>query len=344
MDRCIHGIEKEVNLVLPYIQLDVEMGALQLVELPAYTGSTLRGALWAALKSTGCMSRMSRSCEKACALPSRCLYGSLCETPHAANAPGRIASAKYSPHPIQITPAGEGGILYPGDKLRFQLTLYGEGRRRVPEVIASLARMAQLGVGKGRGELALTRVQDTSSRGIVWSQDAPDHLDTKPLSPSKLELGAPPSEVDGDDKGEAFSRQRLKLTTPLLMTYRKKEYDHFDLGAWVYSVVDRMVLLCCCHGEAPHYEEIKYLADAWTTLAQSLHIDVSQRTNLTTTTRYSGRQKRKHELEGLRGLVELTGNIEPLYPIFHLAHMLHIGKKTSFGFGQTTLLEPRFSP
>ena len=54
-------------------------------------------------------------------------------------------------------------------------------------------------------------------------------------------------------------------------------------------------------------------------------------------TRYSSRQKTKQLMGGLRGHIELEGNLNPYMPLLRAAEIIHLGKETSFGLGKTRL-------
>ena len=331
--------QQDTSITLPYIKLDVTMGALELVQLPPYAGSTLRGALSAATKSVTCMGKQSRGCTQSCQLPHECFYGNLFETPHTLSTPSRVRSSKYSPHPVLITPPEDGGLLYPGDTLSFSVTLFGQARHHVPRLVASLARMAQLGIGKNRGKLGLKSVSDHYSKKTVWCQEEPDTLNTAPLSPSTILLEQEPKVIEEKDKNLQDMKIRLFLETPLLIKYKGKSYHDFELPVFVQAVVDRMVLMASCHGTAPSYEQIRGLTDCWYSFTQELDVEGLQtRTTLMSTSRFSGRQQRKHDLQGIRGFVDISGNIAPLLPMLDMARVTHVGKKIAFGFGQIDYL------
>ncbi len=304
------------------LKLTIHMGALEMVDLPPFMGSTLRGAFGAALKSVGCAGKEQRSCSKACAWPTRCPYGQLMETPVPEDAPGRIKASRFAPHPIVLTPPAQGGgALFPGDTLTFHVTLIGRGLRLIKPVIAALARMASLGMGKGRGELALRRVVDAASDEMVWSDDGDGDVRTRALTPKALGQTSSP-EADGPIT--------IEFVTPVQLMRRGDVVRAFDLGELVYAAADRLWLLSSVH--APSSPQIDAAALAKAARAAPIEV-LEDEMKMVRVQRYSGRQERRHGLEGLVGRAVISGDAAPFVRLLRAAAMVHVGKKTSFGFG-----------
>lgn len=308
---------------LRILRLRARFAALELVELPDFVGSTLRGAFSAALKSSACKGNETRACEASCGWPALCAYGALMETPVPDNAPGRLKGSRFAPHPLVLTAIGVGGVLFPGDDFEIEITLVGKSAGRVKETIAALARMASLGIGKGRGELALKQVFDAESERLVWNDNGPDELDLSVLSPTNLVLAAAEAEAN-------VSRLRLTLATPLQLSRGGQMVEELDAGELAYACADRFRLLDGMHGSGDFSLDAGAIAkrirdlDITVTRHELRRLDID---------RYSSRQQRKHALSGLVGEMELEGDLGELADLLEVARYIHIGKKTSFGFG-----------
>jgi len=313
---------------LRILQLRARFGARELVELPDYVGSTLRGAFSAALKSSSCKGNETRACQDSCGWPGLCAYGALMETPVPENAPGRLEGSRFAPHPVVLTAPGVGGVLFPGDTFELDVTLIGKGAARVKETITALVRMASLGIGKGRGELVLRAVTDVSSGKSIWSEDQPDELDLAALSPTNLSL--PSSEPSS---ARTPSRLHLTLSTPLQLSRGGNMVERLDAGELAYACADRFRLLDGMHGSGDFSLDAGGIAKQ----IRGLDIEVThhdlRRLDID---RYSSRQRRKHALSGLIGDIVFEGEVSQLASLLQIATTVHIGKKTSFGFGHIT--------
>lgn len=299
---------------------------MELVELPDYVGSTLRGAFSAALKSSSCKGNETRACQDSCGWPGLCAYGALMETPVPDNAPGRLRSSRFAPHPVILTAPEVGGVLFPGDTFSFDVTLVGKGAARVKETIAALGRMASLGVGKGRGELTLHAVHDAVSERIIWREDRPDELDLSALSPTNL-TSAPRA------SSPHVERLHLRLTTPLQLSRGGDMVEVLDAGELAHACADRFRLLDGMHGSG----DFSLDAGAISRRVRALDIHVTRHDlRRLDIERYSSRQRRRHALSGLVGELVLEGELTELAHLLEVAEVVHVGKKTSFGFGHIT--------
>ena len=312
---------------LDYMSCRVTLCAAEPVELPAYTGSTLRGALGGVLKAVGCQLDAKRACESACAMPQRCAYGALMETPVPKGAPKRIRASKYAPHPWVITPP-EGGALFSGDELELELTLFGPARRRLAEVVEALGHLEEIGLGKGRGALELVRIEDASSGEPIWRGG---ELMLRGVTPESLAL----EPQTGDEDVEALA---VDLVTPTQLLRGGDLVRELDVGELVYQCANRLHLMAACHGRTGP-EPIR--AGAWSKRARSSDVTIVEHDLAPVRLeRWSSRQGRHHDLRGLVGRVVLSGPLGPFLPVLRAGQVTHIGKGISFGLGKLRLGEP----
>lgn len=312
--------------MLSAVRLQVIMEALQNVELPPFCGSTLRGAFLQALKEESCLSRTS--CGEFCALPTSCVYGALCETPAPETAPKRVKSSRFAPHPYVLTPP-KGGLYYSGELLTFQLTLFGGAPRKLPTVLKALERMASTGIGKGRKSLRLFRVSTFPEATPVYKEGTIDleGLQIKPLTWEPRESPSDQSLLEGQDL-------LLEMITPLKLQKHGRLLTKIDAGELVYAAADRLYLLSHCHGRpesAPDAAEVAGKARA----AQIKVLEDDLRR--VSFDRFSGRQNKKHRLDGLLGQIRLGPGFGPFFPLLQAASQVHLGNGTSFGLGAIAL-------
>lgn len=140
------------------LRLRVEVTATRRIELPAYLGSTLRGAFGMALRRSACALRRQEC--RSCLLRTSCIYSYTFETP----APdGNEGQRRYAtaPHPFVLNlETGTSGIQETGSTFSFGITLVGRACDFLPYFVYAFQRMGELGIGKGRGTFELLRVHN----------------------------------------------------------------------------------------------------------------------------------------------------------------------------------------
>jgi hypothetical protein len=130
------------------------------VHLPPFAGSAWRGALGHALKEAVCVTRLTR-CE-GCLLLRSCVYPYIFETPLPPESE-RMTRYPTVPHPYVLE--AEGGERAIGEPLRLGLTLVGRANAHLPYLVHPLAQAGQGGVGRGRGRLGLSQVEQEAEPG-----------------------------------------------------------------------------------------------------------------------------------------------------------------------------------
>lgn len=310
--------------MLDYLTCQAKLVACDPVELPAFTGSSLRGALGGALKAVSCVRGASRVCEKQCVAPDRCAYGELMETPVPDDAPRRVRASRFAPHPWVMTPP-RGGVLFPGDALEVTLTLFGDARRRIVDVIEALSHWQDMGLGKDRGGLELIALTDAKTGEAIWRGG---ELSLAAASLETITLEAAP-EDDQTDQVE------LEFESPVQLIRSGDLVREVDLGELVYQCASRLELMASCHGErGPEGVD----ARAWSRIARDAAVELSRHDLAPIKIeRWSSRQKRRHELRGLVGTLELRGELAPFLPLLRAGAVTHIGKGVSFGLGKFSL-------
>ncbi len=201
------------------LRLRVEVAATRRIELPAYLGSTLRGAFGMALRQSACALRRQEC--RTCLLRTSCIYSYTFETPvlDGSEQHRRYATA---PHPFVLNlETGSSGIQEAGTIFSFGITLVGRACDFLPYFVYAFQRMGELGIGKGRGTFELLRVHNLGLAdeacipGTVCDQSmAPRLAPPPPNSPplSKDHTAIPPllnggrgDFIPGGDNGDPIS-------------------------------------------------------------------------------------------------------------------------------------------
>ena len=165
-----------------------EMVAQEEAVLPKFKGSTLRGGFGYVFKSIACSQEQSggKSCQQMCSKGNNaCAYGYLFETCAPANFRGLSAQAE-APGPFVIEPPDDDRTNFkPGDKLCFDLVLYGRGIEYLPAFIVAFDQLGRTGMGKNGGRFKLERVSSLSCESVPASSSNPFIMSSNNGSPTR---------------------------------------------------------------------------------------------------------------------------------------------------------------
>ena len=140
----------ESQVVLTRYRVTVE--ALEPLALPAYLGSTLRGAFGHVFRALCCPARAG----EACPVPHACPYHLVFETAPPPDATA-LRTHEAIPRPFVIAPPPAGAREHPaGSEVVFDLTLVGRAREFFPHFVVTLREID--GLGRGRRAVRLTGI------------------------------------------------------------------------------------------------------------------------------------------------------------------------------------------
>ncbi|MDP2811902.1 MAG: CRISPR system precrRNA processing endoribonuclease RAMP protein Cas6 [Rhodocyclaceae bacterium] len=299
---------------LPLARYRLEFVVETPLYLPAYAGSTLRGAFGGALRATACMTQR-KTCEP-CPLLRTCPYAAIFETPPPAE---DHALQKFTqvPHPYVIEPPGWGEKSYaPGEPLAFHLVLAGRALDQLPLMLWAFVKAFWRGVGKGDGAARLSRVVHVGAIETIVLENPESAVAEHPRAVPQV-LTFPNDAVT------------LSIDTPLRLQRNGRPIDAADLSArdLLTALVRRIALIHEFHGAGP-------LPLNFTDLARRAESIASEKDlRWRDWTRYSSRQKQKMALGGVVGHWTLRGDLAPFLPFLHLGQWLHAGKGATFGLG-----------
>lgn len=304
-------------IVLPLARYRLDFTVDTPLHLPAYAGSTLRGAFGGALRASACMTRQ-KSCD-GCPLLSTCPYALVFETRPPA---GGHALQKFSqvPHPYVIEPPQWGERDYaPGEMLSFHLVLAGRALDQLALIVWAFVRAFQRGVGRGDGTAQLMRIVhlgDTETPLLEGPAGSlAEHATAVPPAPTFAESAT------------------LCIDTPLRLQKNGHPIDAAALTAreLLMALVRRTALICEFHGTGPLSLDFSGLAQQAATIVSEKNLHWRD------WTRYSSRQQQKMALGGVVGNWKLSGDLTLFMPFLHLGQWLHVGKEATFGLGRYRL-------
>jgi len=301
----------------PLARYRLEFEVTTPLHLPAYAGSTLRGAWGAALRAASCMTKQA-ACE-GCPLLATCPYAAIFESRPPQDGEPLLQDFSQVPKPYVIEPPELGERDYaPGEKLAFDLVLAGRALEHLPLILWAHVKAFRRGVGRGDGTAKLLCVVHCGDCETVVL-DGPegsilDHTAAVPPAPTF---------------GEHSETITLRFYTPLRLQSngRRASADELTAHKLLMALVRRTALIARFHG--PGRLDLDF-----TDLARRAD-GIASQTNLRWRdwTRYSSRQRQKMALGGVVGEWTLTGDLAPFAPFLHLGQWLHVGKEATFGLG-----------
>lgn len=300
-------------ITLPLARYRLEFAVETPLHLPAYAGSTLRGAFGGALRAASCMTKQ-KTCD-GCPLIATCPYAIVFETrpPEGAHP---LQKFSHVPHPYVIEPPQWGERDYlPGETLAFHIVLAGRALEQLALVVWAFVKAFQRGVGRGDGTARLSRVVHVGAVDTVVLEGIDtaliDHDTTVPPAPAL---------------GKAVT---LCFDTPLRLqdNGRRASAEEYTPRRLLMALVRRIALIAEFHGAGRLALDFPALAQAAERLGSEKDLHWRD------WRRYSSRQQQKMDLGGVVGSWRLTGELAPFAPLLHLGQWLHVGKEATFGLG-----------
>lgn len=300
----------------------LKLAARDPLELPAFAGSLVRGALGAALRQVSCTTG-EPTCTGCPEIPI-CPYGYGFETPLPADSPDHGAGP-FVPHPFVLS-LDAPARLAPGDPFTIELALIGRGRFHLASFVEALRWLSRRGLSSRRGRFAIERVEDISPRG-------PRAI----LLPEQAAFLAEPTDWTLADLARpAAGTLTLTTLSPMRLLARGEPVAELDLSLLLRALFRRIGALARYHcGFEPRVDYRGLLEHARTRTRV-----VERRLVWKELPRYSARQKRRMVLGGLEGSLAFEGDLAPALPFLLLGELLQVGKGTSFGLGRYRLDGP----
>ena len=311
--------------------------------LPRYKGSTLRGGFGHAFKKVNCVAK-GDSCED-CILTDNCLYNYVFNTPLPEDSE-MMKKYPYAPHPFLIEPPEEEKREYErGDRIEFGLVLIGKVLKQLPYFVYAFQKLGELGLGKGRGEYEVERVEFSPLKGdgeshIVYGcgggdGEAESNDGKEGLREWKEWIRFPELNSNNFNVSEKFT---INLRTPLRVKYQGSLVNDLQFHILFRNLLRRTSLLSFFHCEQEMEVDFEGLIEAAKRVEK-----VEDETEWYDWKRFSGRQQKWIKMGGIVG--KATFNTEQLdeemeenfTSLLRLGEYIHVGKSTAFGMGRYEL-------
>ena len=305
------------------IKFVLTLNALDVINLPAYKGSTLRGGFGNAFKKVVCAIK-NKDCDE-CMLKAKCIYSYVFETPPSENSE-ILRKYEKAPHPFIIEPPLEQKRLYnPGETLTFNLILIGKAIDYLPYFIYTFEELGKIGIGKGRGKYEIKEVS-FDGKEMYNSSDKqlksfPSHLQS--ISNVLTQNPAPVSFKQGS------KLITLNFLTPSRIVVNEDLVVDLEFHHLIRSLLRRISTLSYFHfGE-------RLNLDFRGLIKRAQEVKMKDRTTRWYDwERYSARQDIRMKMGGFIGKVSFEGELNEFIPFVKLGELLHVGKGTSFGLGR----------
>jgi hypothetical protein len=283
--------------------------------LPAFAGSTLRGAFGTAFRAGVCVTG-AKQCD-GCPLLATCPYAVVFE-PRSPAGGHPLQDFSQIPRPYVVEPPtwGERGYA-PGETLSFHIVLAGRALTHLPLILSAFQQSLGHGVGKGDGTARLAQVWHVVGDGSTLVLDGPRGILVEHDATVSLESVVSAESIT------------LHFDAPLRLQVngRRATAHEFTPRRLLMSLIRRVSLIHEFHGPGPLSLDFTALADRAEVLGSEK--DLRWRD----WTRYSSRQHRTMDLGGVVGRWTLTGDLRPFMLFLHLGQWLHVGKEAAFGLG-----------
>jgi hypothetical protein len=306
-----------VTASLALARYRVTFEALEPLVLPEYLGSTLRGAFGHAFQRLCCLARPGEECPA----PQSCPYHLVFETAPPPDAEA-LRTHEEIPRPFVIAPPPASAERYPaGSAVAFDLTLVGRAREYLPHFVVTLREVDR--IGRGRRRVALRRLEAvhplTGACEVVYTAD--ESL----VRPREASLTLADCAALPVPSGPV----RVTFTTQT----RLKEGGAFarrpDFQLLFRRLLGRLSALARFHDKGPLGVDFRGLIEQ----AGAVRL-ARDETRWTRWARYSARQDRRMEWEGLVGVAVYEGDLAPFWPYLVFGQWTHVGSSTTFGLGR----------
>ncbi|MGH7321090.1 MAG: CRISPR system precrRNA processing endoribonuclease RAMP protein Cas6 [Candidatus Rokuibacteriota bacterium] len=301
---------------LSFTRYRVTVEALAALALPAYLGSTLRGAFGHAFRKLCCPARP----DEPCPIPASCPYHVVFETAPPPEATA-LRTHEEIPRPFVIAPPPAGGREYPpGSEVMFDLTLVGRAGEFFPHFVVTLREVDR--IGRGRRAVALRRIDAVHPiRGTVEpAYRAEDNLVRAVDGRVTLADCAGVPCPDGGVRVRFLTQTRLTHEAGLV---RRPEFH-----VLFRRLLGRLSSLARFHCGGPLGVDFRGLIEH----ARAVRL-LRDETRWTTWSRYSARQDRRMDWAGLVGCATYEGDLTPFWPYLVFGQWVHVGKGATFGLG-----------
>jgi hypothetical protein len=223
-----------------------------------------------------------------------------------------------------VPPLDERETLLPGALLTLELHLFGDATALAASCLAALQHMGQQGVGRDRGQVAVSRVEHITPQGAQCVFDETQGF-------LGLPHAAPASAIMDHWAGRQAQVLTVFLDTPLRLKNDNRLVGGPPSFELLFARLLGRVALLSGHVLPSGFKR------EWLENAAAIEIDSSD-VRWVDWPRYSARQQVEMRFGGQQGHIRYRGALAPFLPWLGLAEYLLVGGKTTFGLGKIRLL------
>lgn len=217
---------------------------------------------------------------------------------------------------IIVPPVIQNTTYHAGDELNFEFLLLGDATQYAQALINALSNRKNLELGVSRYPFTLSKASHGTQQRIIW-QDGVFHS----IAANNIVL--PHRTLPN------VRQLDLRTRTPLRIRRKGILLEKIDFPTIIRNIVSRMEAITMRYGGWVDKEEIERIQRLSTEVSTS-----QDNMELKMMDRYSNRQGKKIDFNGLMGTMQFEGEITPFVPWLFAAQTLHIGRNTTFGMGQ----------
>lgn len=293
--------------MLPLLLLRINVKQHQDLQLPPYAGSMLRGAFGHALKHVTCTTKLP-NCQQ-CPLAQLCVYTQVFEA--AINLQSQAQPQFVNPYVIKA-PCSNNPYIAANSMWYFDMVLVGKAIEQWPIVAFAWQKACQDGFGKGKSAAELISIYQNDH--VLYQPQTPlNHYQLTAIKPLNNS-----------------NQVTLNFVTPLRLQHQNHVILHSEqLSAPILlmGLAKRIQRLTELHATPVSLQMP-------TLLAAAQHITLQTQLKRDTLARYSNRQQRSMNLDGLIGSITLTGDLTLFALLLSLGELIHLGKNATMGMGQ----------
>ncbi len=314
---------------LDITQLKFKLKAKDTIKLPEHPGSTLRGAFGHALYEIACNLK-EQECEK-CNLNINCAY-SLLFNPFLTTKEEKKASKRFNnkPRPFVFQPKTNGKTLFkPGEKIEFNLNLFGYTKSFIPYIIESWRLLEDKGIGIGRGKFVLAEIW---SENYLSGQAERIYFANEGKIYNK-DLAVTMEDIKKYKNNFSTKQLKLNLKAPVLVKYNGSYAKKLKFHILMRNLFRRISAMSLFYGE----KKLDIAFNKLLEIAKEIKT-IRDKTSWESWHRYSNKQNKKIKMKGLLGEVEYKGDLSDFLSYLIIGELLHVGKNTVFGLGHYNVL------
>lgn len=208
----------------------------------------------------------------------------------------------------------------PGDQLIFKLILLGEAVAYARNVVKALGNLQHFELTADRKKFRLISILQGERYLPIWHE-------------GRLNMNSAICEVLTESVQGHCSWCSIHLLTPLRIRRGGELLLKIDFSTIIRNIVKRLESITYRYGGYVDMDSISSILDQSTAI-----IERSSDLWLTQIDRYSSRRNEKMDMSGLLGSMTFEGELSPFRPCLNAARILHIGRNTTFGYGQIEVL------